>query len=277
MPPIGIMQGRLSPADGQTQFFPVQTWREEFYRAREAGLYCIEWVYEGKTEPVNPLSTVAGAEDVSRAIRDTGVLVLSLCADYYMSERLLSFDGEPQEAAVQHLATLVRNASLVGISYLVLPFVDSSSLRSPREINGLVSVLKAVLPSAERAGVELHLETDLNPPDLVELLESISHPCVRANYDIGNSAALGHNPAEELTALKPWLGSVHVKDRVLGGVTVPLGTGAADFETCFRLIRSMGFQRPLILQTAREQGVSEVELAIRNRRFVEERLLLGAN
>jgi hexulose-6-phosphate isomerase len=95
---------------------------------------------------------------------------------------------------------------------------------------------------------------------------------VRANYDIGNSAALGHDPVEELTLLKPWLGSVHVKDRILGGGTVPLGMGVADLPTCFRLICAAGFRGPFILQAAREEGLSEVDLAIRNRQFVEEQL-----
>jgi L-ribulose-5-phosphate 3-epimerase len=54
MNPIGIMQGRLSPpVGGRIQSFPVDCWREEFFRAREAGLNCIEWVYEFETEARN--------------------------------------------------------------------------------------------------------------------------------------------------------------------------------------------------------------------------------
>ena len=42
MNPIGIMQGRLSPAvDGRIQSFPVETWRQEFELARQAG--CAAW------------------------------------------------------------------------------------------------------------------------------------------------------------------------------------------------------------------------------------------
>jgi L-ribulose-5-phosphate 3-epimerase len=95
---------------------------------------------------------------------------------------------------------------------------------------------------------------------------------VRANYDIGNSASLGHSPTQELTLLAGWLGSVHVKDRILGGGTVPLGTGSADFATCFRLIYKAGFQGPFILQAARQPELSEVELARRNRKFVEQQM-----
>jgi L-ribulose-5-phosphate 3-epimerase len=128
------------------------------------------------------------------------------------------------------------------------------------------------MPWVRQTGIELHLETDLAPAPLAQLLRQVSHPLLRANYDIGNSASLGHDPVEELTLLGPWLGSVHVKDRILGGGTVPLGTGAADFASCFRLFRQSHYRGPFILQAAREEGLSETELARRNRRFVQNQI-----
>jgi hexulose-6-phosphate isomerase len=274
MNPIGIMQGRLSPLiGGCIQSFPADTWREEFSLAREVGLDCIEWIYEADTEAVNPLRTGEGIAEIHRLSEASGVAVRSICADYYMVNRLTASNGAVQGKVVDHLRWLLERAGGLGTRSIVLPFVDASSLQSTQEVEGLLAVLKAVLPAAERANVELHLETDLKPGTLIALLESLNHPLIRANYDIGNSAALGHDPVEELTLLGPWLGSVHVKDRILGGSTVPLGTGAADFPTCFRLIYAAGFRGPFILQTAREDGVSEVELAIRNRWFVQEKLV----
>ena len=275
---IGIMQGRLSPPiGGRIQSFPVDTWCDEFSLAREAGLDCIEWIYEAETEAVNPLRTDAGVAEIRRLMEDSGVAMWSVCADYYMAERLITSDGTPQEAGVAHLTWLVGRACLLGVRYIVLPFVDESSLRSSKEVGGLLVVLESIMPAAEQSGVELHLETDLKPTDLVAVLEPVSHPLARANYDIGNSASLGRDPVEELTLIGPWLGSVHVKDRVLGGGTVPLGTGSADFATCFHLICAADFRGPFILQAAREEGLSEVELAIRNRRFVEEQLAAVAS
>ena len=45
--------------------------------------------------------------------------------------------------------------------------------------------------------------------------------------------------------------NVHVKDRVLGGTTVPLGTGSADFEAVFAALAQRNYQGNFILQTAR--------------------------
>jgi len=270
---VGIMQGRLSPPiGGRIQSLPVNTWQEEFFRAREAGLDCIEWIYEAGTDAVNPLRTDEGVAEIRWWAENSGVTVLSVCADYYMMERLIAPNGMLRESNIQHLRWLVGRTSLLGARHIVLPFVDESSLQSPQEIENLPTILRAVTTSADRAGVELHLETDLKPTILVKILERISNPMVRVNYDIGNSAALGHNPNEELPLLGPWLGSVHVKDRVFGGGSVPLGTGAADFATCFRLICEASFDGAFILQAARQEGLGEVELAKRNRQFVEKQL-----
>ena len=270
MNPIGIMQGRLSPpVGGRIQSFPVHSWRQEFPWAQEAGLNCIEWVYEFDTEADNPLRTEAGALEIGNLVRESGVAVWSICADFYMKERLVNGDGAPRAHVVEHLHRLRHRAALLGVRYMVLPFVDESSLKSAAELDGLLEVLRSILPRGQQVGVELHLETDLKPAPLVQLLEKMSHPLLRANYDIGNSASLGHDPVEELTLLGPWLGSVHVKDRLRGGGTVPLGTGAADFPACFRLFVQNNFQGPFILQAAREAGLSEIELAMRNRGFVQ--------
>ena len=72
------------------------------------------------------------------------------------------------------------------------------------------------------------------------LLSRLPDPPFKANYDTGNSASLGYDPVEELGAYGPRIGSVHVKDRVRGGGTVPLGEGDARVETVFDLLHELG-------------------------------------
>jgi L-ribulose-5-phosphate 3-epimerase len=272
MIPIGIMQGRLLPRfEGRMQAFPADDWEREFFLAREAGIRCIEWIYETYHESVNPLGSSAGIRAIRDLATETQVQVRSVCADYYMQELLLNGDGVPRPPVVEHLEWLITKAGELGVRYIVLPFVDASALRGAGATEGLLEVLRRVAPTARAQAVELHLETDWPAAQLAALLAE-AYPCVRTNYDIGNSAALGHLPAVELPALARWLGSVHVKDRSLGGGTVGLGTGAADFATCFQLISAYGFAGFYILQAAREDGIPEAELAIRNRKFVEQYL-----
>ena len=264
------MQGRLSPPEnGRIQVFPSATWRDEFDRAREAGLYCIEWIYDAETDAANPMRTDEGIAEMRDLSERSGVRVLSVCADYYMTETLVNDAGEANATNIAHLAWLLGRGAMLGIQYMVLPFVDSSKLRTQQAIDGIVAVLAGLAPRAVESGIELHVESDLPAPDLIHLLDGVGSSFVRANYDIGNSASLGHPACDELPLLAPWLGSVHVKDRVLGGGTVPLGTGAADLPVSFELIRRAGFAGPLILQVARGPAGNEVDTAIRHRQFVE--------
>jgi hexulose-6-phosphate isomerase len=270
-PLLGIMQGRLSsPTGGRIQAFPHATWREEFQKARAAALFAIEWIYEQETEEENPLGTDAGVAEIKSLAAASGVQVRSVCADYFMTRRLVGEDGTPDAAALARLRWLLERAAALGVAHVVLPFVDASSLRTPREHEGAVAALSTVAAEAARRAVELHLETDLAPLEFAALLARLGDPVFRVNFDIGNSASLGYEPKDELRAIGPFVGSVHVKDRVLGGGTVPLGTGAADFAACFRGLHGLGYRGLLTLQAARVPGVDEVELAARNRRFVLE-------
>ncbi|MFZ4405374.1 MAG: sugar phosphate isomerase/epimerase, partial [Pseudobdellovibrionaceae bacterium] len=45
--------------------------------------------------------------------------------------------------------------------------------------------------------------------------------------------------------------NIHIKDRVLGGTTVPLGQGNADFRTVFVALSKIKYNNNLIFQSAR--------------------------
>ena len=270
---IAIMQGRLLPPyEGRFQAFPAKKWRDEFTNANSASLACIEWIYEKPNENLNPFSSDDGIKELHQIIKKSGISIRSICADYYMEEFLIDVNGNIQNKAVNHLLWLISQAAKLSIVYIVLPFVDASSLGTSLQQQGLVSLMQALGPKAAQVGLELHLETNLCPTLFKGILEAINHPSIQVNFDIGNSASLNYDPTEELTALAPFIGSVHVKDRMLGGSTVALGQGNADFPTCFNLIRKAGFSRHFVLQAARGKDGHEVELAIHNRKFVEQQL-----
>jgi L-ribulose-5-phosphate 3-epimerase len=110
-----------------------------------------------------------------------------------------------------------------------------------------------VLPDAEEKAVGILLETDLPPLEFRSLIDRWSHPLVGANFDAGNSASLGYEPREEIATLGDIIKNVHIKDRLRGGTTVPLGTGAAKFDDVFESLGRIGYDGALILQTARDE------------------------
>ena len=79
-------------------------------------------------------------------------------------------------------------------------------------------------------------------------------------FSINSLHSFGFNPRKEFAAVGPRVINVHVKDRVLGGTTVPLGTGNADFPTVFQCLEDHGYVGNLIMQTSRAHDGKHAEV-----------------
>jgi hexulose-6-phosphate isomerase len=271
---IGIMQGRLvPPTDNRIQCFPRERWADEFELARQAGLDCIEWIYDLYGADVNPLATDAGIAEMKALIQKTGVQVLSICADYFMDRPLVRAGAGELAERLAIFDWLLGRGALLGINRVVVPFVDASRIETDDEFESVISTLGRILPMAERTGIEIHLETSLPPARFAALLERLPHPLLKANYDSGNSSSLGYHPREEFAAYGSRVGSVHIKDRLRGGGTVPLGHGDADFPALAESLRAVNYRGDFILQVARGDPGDEVNWARQNRAFVEKNFL----
>ena len=122
-----------------------------------------------------------------------------------------------------------------------------------------------VLQDALRQRLSIVFESDHTPAALARFIDALPSKIFGINYDIGNSASLGYAPTEEIGAYGARILNVHVKDRVRGGTTVPLGTGNADFAAAFRALRRARYSGNFILQTARAADVCEVADNLRRR------------
>jgi hexulose-6-phosphate isomerase len=117
----------------------------------------------------------------------------------------------------------------------------------------VVASLRAAAPVAERHGVTLGLEMELPGPEYARLIRSVGSANVRAYYDTGNCTAAGVDIAEDIVPLLPLLHAVHVKDRVRGGGSKPLGTGDTNFAGFFPTLLRAGFRGDFVLQHYFEQ------------------------
>lgn len=155
---------------------------------------------------------------------------------------------------LKHELDLARRAAkrqaarAAGVTRVVLPFVDNSEIRTAAEQDELVEMLEHVIPCADRCQIELHLEMSLPPRMFSSFLDRVPLDAVKVTYDSGNSASLGYHPADEFAAYGDRIGSVHVKDRVLGGTTVPLGTDDADLPALFDCLNASAYGGDLVLR-----------------------------
>lgn len=268
---VGIMQGRLVPPIGdQIQAFPAERWRDEFPAARAAGLDSIEWIYDPGNDAANPIVSDEGVAEMRALSAENEIEVVSLCADYFMAEPLLKGTRAERAIRLSKLDWLLGRCEKAGIQRIVLPFVDNSKLETDSDLDELAALLKKIVPRAVKAGREIHLETSLGPARFVLLLEKIGEPAVKVNYDSGNSASLGFRIEEEFAAYGNAIGSVHIKDRLRDGGTVPLGKGNADFAALRRCLEKVNYHGDIILQVARGTPGDEIAWARKNLAFIEQ-------
>jgi sugar phosphate isomerase/epimerase len=258
---MGVMQGRLLPKyKGRYQAHPLGYWQEEFQVAQRIGLDCIEFILDFNDADSNPLLKEGGIDEIKSMIIKTGINVNTICADYLMEAPLHSEEPSVCQKSQDIMAQLLSNAAKLGVSDVVIPCVDKSSLSTKQSANRFVKQLLPLITLAEKFEINLSLETDLGPKPFLELLNRFRSDRVTVNYDIGNSAALGYDPIEELDAYGGKISDIHIKDRLRSSGPVVLGGGNADFDIFFKKLAEFDYQGPFIMQAYRDdEGVEMFE------------------
>ena len=249
---IGFMQGRLCErVDGKIQAFPWRDWASEFPAAAAIGLHLVEWTLDQARLYENPLMTADGQAEIRALCEKHEIAIPSLTGDCFMQAPFWKVEGTERAALEQDFLAVTRACAAVGITYMVVPLVDNGRLENAEQEDTLVAFLQGQAAFLAGHRLKVVFESDFTPVELARFIARLEPVLFGINYDIGNSAALGFNPAEEFAAYGARVVNVHVKDRVLGGTTVPLRTGSADFDAVFAALAQQGYQGNFILQTAR--------------------------
>jgi L-ribulose-5-phosphate 3-epimerase len=244
---FGIMQGRLSiQTDRGYQSFPWETWEQEFELAAIRGFEHIEWVLDSWQDSENPI--LAQTNAVSELTVESGVKVISVCADYLMDTPLDISVGDSWTL----LGKLISSMQDLGSGWLVIPCVDQSSLRPQSSLKRFIRAADRISDELNGTGIRVTLETDLGPQEFASLLTDLDPEVFGVNYDIGNSAALGYKYDEEFDAYGERISLVHVKDRIFGGGSVVLGEGNANIRGVMERLRNMEFNGPVTMQVFRD-------------------------
>ena len=252
---IGLMQGRLSPkVDGKIQAFPWDSWQGEFPAAQALDIRLIEWTLDQDRLYGNPLMTIVGQAEIRGLCAKHNLRVGSLTGDCFMQAPFWKEGGAARESLQRDFLAIARASSAIGIVHIVVPLVDNGGMQDKAQEDDVIGFLTAQADTFRTLGVKIVFECDYAPAELARFIARLEPGLFGINYDIGNSASLGFDPAEEFAAYGPRILNVHVKDRMLGGTTVPLGTGNARFTTVFDALARQDYRGDYILQTARATG-----------------------
>lgn len=257
---IGFMQGRLSPlVDGRIQAFPWLTWADEFEKANACGIGLMEWTLDQDGLYENPLLTKAGQSQIRELCHRYSVAIPSLTGDCFMQAPFWKANAQTAIDLQNDFVAILEACREVGIRKLVVPLVDGGSLDTQAQEDVLVDFLCSQKERLQSYGISIIFESDFVPSELARFIGRLPSDMFGINYDIGNSAALGFQPKVEFAAYGHRIFNVHIKDRVLGGATVALGGGNAQFEVVFAELARIGYQGNFILQTARATDDSHLQ------------------
>lgn len=263
---VGFMQGRLSPlVKGRIQAFPASCWQEEFSTAQKNDFKLMEWTLDQEGLYENPLLTLAGQGEICELRKSHGIAISSLTGDCFMQSPFWKAQGSEYEARLQDFRAVARACSAVGIGMIVVPLVDNGRLDNREQEDLLVDTLQNESAFLATLDVKVVFESDFSPAELARFMLRLDPTRFGVNYDIGNSAGLGMDPVKEISAYGERILNVHIKDRVLGGTTVALGTGNAKFDQVFTALARAGYRGTYILQTARAADGKHAEVLCRYR------------
>ena len=265
---IGIMQGRLSkPLGKKIQSFPINSWEEEFYLAKNIGFKIIEWVLDENIND-NPIINKEYFSKISKVKKETGVEVNSICCDYFMTNSLSKNSKSYKEENLKIFNFLIdESCPSNNIKIIGLPLLGEESLKRKEIANDykvlLLNLEKKILDN----NLMIALETDLQPDEVKSFLKDFNKKAISVNYDMGNSAYWEFETKKEFSLYGELISNVHVKDCTPKDYTVALGSGNVNFDEVFSLLNKNKYDANFILQAAR--GNNEVKIAKQQLNFTQ--------
>jgi len=251
-PKIGFMQGRLcDQVDGKIQAFPWDDWQDEFSVAEVINMSAMEWTLDQENLYNNPLMTKEGQRKINALSSIHHVAIPSLTGDCFMQAPFWKSCADLQSELQKDFLAICGSCSAVRIEMIVVPLVDNGCLENREQEDRLVNFLLSHEKFFAQENIKILFESDFEPLNFKRFINRLQGDSFGINYDIGNSAALGFDPRDEFAAYGSRIVNVHVKDRVRGGTTVPLGSGSADFEFVLSEFNRAKYSGNYILQTAR--------------------------
>lgn len=258
VPRVGIVQGRLVPSsDGSLQSHPRERWAEEFVRAAELGLTHVELFVDADHGDENPFLSATGRGELRRVSHETGIGCSVVCLD-------LAMRGPLDDGMEQQLSAMAPLCAEAGVELAVLPLMGAGA---PEESADLARSLRRLANVFGASGVTLTVECLLTGPDLYELAGRVCHDNFGITYDIGNTAAAGHDSVVDIALLAPVIRHVHAKDKDASGANVPLGAGIASLPGVLAVLNRIGYQGRVSLETPR--GVDPLAAAANHLAFVK--------
>jgi L-ribulose-5-phosphate 3-epimerase len=260
-PKFLLVQGRTLPQiDESLQSFP-SNWIDEFPLIEQLGFDGIEWIYDKKSEYSNPILNSNEYSKIQSLSKKYNVSLENIVFDWFIAHPLLKKDNIPLQTKINKLTDLLDYSIKIGFKRIIFPLLEGNAIHDSNEMELFLKIFSDdVLSTLNLNKLEIHFETSMSTNDEFNFISKLNNPQTKICFDMGNSASLGLDCTEVLNKIHPFLGSVHIKDRLKNGGTVPLGEGSVDFLTIFSILNKIKFSGPISFQAYRDKNSNNIEL-----------------
>ena len=257
---FGIIQGRLTQSPpGCLQWFPNESWEDEFESASQIGINFIELIADISYNSRNPIWNDKGIDLIKKNSSKNNISIHTLCNDYIIDHSILD------SKVIEQNNKLLIQAKKLCIKKYILPFFNKSEI-NPGNAKNYLNCLREIADIANDSQIEVLLETILDGKQLSELLEDIGHSNIKVVFDTGNRIAFGHNLSDDIEILGDKITHIHIKDKNINNENVILGTGLVNFSDVFRSLEKIKYNKSYVFETTR--GSNPLKTAIYNMQVV---------
>nr|MBO4517933.1 AMP-binding protein [Clostridia bacterium] len=183
----------------------------------------------------------------------------------------LAEDGE--EDCVNEITELISVAKNLDCKFIRLhAFADKNAAKSFDELNAAVkSVIKAVLPEAEKCGITLLVETMgiyADTSRLADMLNDFACDNLSALWDVHHTFTFAdEKPETTVKNLGKHVKHIHIKDSVKKGAGAEyrlLGEGSLPLKEIFKSLRSVNYEGFISLELFPDalEGLGDAEIVI---------------
>jgi len=215
------------------------------------------------------LWTREGRRSLLDMAKETGVEVASVCLGALWAQTFASDDAGDRERAREIVTEAARFTPELGPHVILVPIVGVEGQDNAVGVERWVEGLRGCAPVAEQTGAILALENVGRSParsaaSILDLIERVGSPAVKAYYDVGNATSFGFDATEELRQLNGRIAQVHIK----GARSAQLWEKTLDMAAVARTLKEIGYDGYLVFETQATED--PLEGAGRNLRLLKE-------
>lgn len=252
-----MIAGFAMPVGLYEKALPVDlSWEERLSAVAEAGYDFMDISIDESESRLTRLDWSASERAALRqAITNTGIPILTMCLSAHRKYSLGSHSPEIRRQGLDILRKAIEFAGDIGLRIIQVMGYDVFYEPSDDGTKAhFIESMKQGVRWAGQAGVMLGLENVDNPflesvDKSLRLVGELNSPWFKLYPDMGNWAAAGYHPPDELALAAGHLVAVHVKDALPSIIRgVPFEEGIVPFAETFQALAQIGFWGPLAVE-----------------------------